>query len=509
MLARRAGRPKAAEGLPGERSGSPSSSSQSGCATVGPGAPVARSKLAGPAADGRVAAPADRGDAADGLALEEPVELAAARGVRDEARPGDSVPPASCMLDACASSMPERPVAGVDDPKAGRSRWRARAARRSVPTGRPGDCEQAAAEPERASPAAAADALRERPLRRARGSRRARCRGRPRRAGRRRGRRMRDRPGGSTARAGRLAAPAEASRPAGIASRLCARTSPCALTTASGAVPIRSAGPSRSTSLPGARAAPTTSPRSQVVASTRRPAASTVTRRVCRTAGKSSGRTTAASWFARATRSPTRPFAAMRQVAERPHLRRVDEAQARRSARLPAPAEHEPPSVPARSSTRCGAPQRDAAGKRAQRPRVDADELLVEHPVADDPEERCGRLGGPGGSGRRGGRPRSRAPRRVASRRHYCRRRPPCQATSENPPSTTSTWPRTISASGRAQERDRGGDVVRLDEAAGRVRGAAPEHLVAVREVLERAGLDDARRDGVDADPRGASSTAR
>ena len=35
----------------------------------------------------------------------------------------------------------------------------------------------------------------------------------------------------------------------------------------------------------------------------------------------------------------------------------------------------------------------------------------------------------------------------------------------------------------------------------GRVRRAGPEHLLAVREVLQRAGLDDAPRDGVDADP--------
>ena len=72
---------------------------------------------------------------------------------------------------------------------------------------------------------------------------------------------------------------------------------------------------------------------------------------------------------------------------------------------------------------------------------------------------------------------------------------------SEKPPSTTSVWPRIIVGVGRAEERDRGGDVVRRDEPADRVRRADAQHLLAVREVLERAGLDDAGRDGVDADP--------
>ncbi len=44
------------------------------------------------------------------------------------------------------------------------------------------------------------------------------------------------------------------------------------------------------------------------------------------------------------------------------------------------------------------------------------------------------------------------------------------------------------------------GDVLRLDEPAGRRAVDGGEHLVLVREVLERAGLDDAGGDGVDAD---------
>ena len=76
-----------------------------------------------------------------------------------------------------------------------------------------------------------------------------------------------------------------------------------------------------------------------------------------------------------------------------------------------------------------------------------------------------------------------------------------CQTGSEKPPSTTSTWPRIISASGEQRNATAAGDVVGLDEPARRVRAAGAEHLLLVREVLERAGLDDAGRDGVDADP--------
>src|SRR5256885_14353578 len=55
---------------------------------------------------------------------------------------------------------------------------------------------------------------------------------------------------------------------------------------------------------------------------------------------------------------------------------------------------------------------------------------------------------------------------------------------------------------GRAEKRDRAGDVVGRDEAPDRIRGADSQHLIAVREMLERAGLDDAVRDGVDTDSR-------
>src|SRR5205823_293974 len=53
----------------------------------------------------------------------------------------------------------------------------------------------------------------------------------------------------------------------------------------------------------------------------------------------------------------------------------------------------------------------------------------------------------------------------------------------------------------RAEEADRVGDVARLDQPACRgALQARADHLLAVREVLERARLDDACRDRVDAD---------
>src|SRR5207244_8403510 len=54
---------------------------------------------------------------------------------------------------------------------------------------------------------------------------------------------------------------------------------------------------------------------------------------------------------------------------------------------------------------------------------------------------------------------------------------------------------------GRAQKRDCGGDVLGLDHAArGRARAAGGEHLLPVREVLERARLDEPGGAGVDPD---------
>ena len=75
------------------------------------------------------------------------------------------------------------------------------------------------------------------------------------------------------------------------------------------------------------------------------------------------------------------------------------------------------------------------------------------------------------------------------------------QAGSEKPPSTISVWPRTISGVRRAEERDRGRRCrpARRAGPPGCARGRG-EHLLLVREVVERARLDDAAGDGVDAD---------
>ena len=76
------------------------------------------------------------------------------------------------------------------------------------------------------------------------------------------------------------------------------------------------------------------------------------------------------------------------------------------------------------------------------------------------------------------------------------------QARSEKPPSTTSVCPRIISASGEQRKRHGGRDVVRCHELARRRSRRRPrEHLLAVRERVERVGLDDACRHGVDANP--------
>ena len=98
--------------------------------------------------------------------------------------------------------------------------------------------------------------------------------------------------------------------------------------------------------------------------------------------------------------------------------------------------------------------------------------------------------------------------RRLRRRRHgrpACLRRAddaePLRRGSEKPPSTISVWPRIIVGVRRAEERDRAGDVVRRRRAGRPGSRAGGEHLLAVREVLERARLDDAARDGVDADP--------
>ena len=100
-----------------------------------------------------------------------------------------------------------------------------------------------------------------------------------------------------------------------------------------------------------------------------------------------------------------------------------------------------------------------------------------------------------------------RQPRRMSRPRSPCSNCPNGTrlgyARSEKPPSTISVCPRTISASARAEERDRSRDVVRGDEAPHRVRGAGGEHLLTVREVIEGARLDDAARHGVDPDPAG------
>src|SRR6185503_5606296 len=82
-------------------------------------------------------------------------------------------------------------------------------------------------------------------------------------------------------------------------------------------------------------------------------------------------------------------------------------------------------------------------------------------------------------------------------------------ATAGDPPSARGERPATVDHKRlpadhlgvrRAEERDDARDVLRRDELAGRVAGAGREHLLPVREVLERAGLDDAGGDRVDAD---------
>ena len=75
------------------------------------------------------------------------------------------------------------------------------------------------------------------------------------------------------------------------------------------------------------------------------------------------------------------------------------------------------------------------------------------------------------------------------------------QAGSEKPPSTTSVWPRIISASGEQRKETAPAMSSGSTSRPAGVRSADAEHLLAVREVLERAGLDDAAGDGVDADP--------
>ena len=69
------------------------------------------------------------------------------------------------------------------------------------------------------------------------------------------------------------------------------------------------------------------------------------------------------------------------------------------------------------------------------------------------------------------------------------------------PPSTTSVWPRTISASGEQRNATAPAMSSGVTIRPAGFREPDLEHLLAVREVVERPGLDDARRDGVDADP--------
>ena len=73
-------------------------------------------------------------------------------------------------------------------------------------------------------------------------------------------------------------------------------------------------------------------------------------------------------------------------------------------------------------------------------------------------------------------------------------------AGSDQPPSITTTWPRIISASG--EERNETTPAMSSGVTSRPAGFAAPEreHLLAVREVLERTGLDDPGRDRVDAD---------
>ena len=75
-------------------------------------------------------------------------------------------------------------------------------------------------------------------------------------------------------------------------------------------------------------------------------------------------------------------------------------------------------------------------------------------------------------------------------------------AGSRKPPSTTRTWPRIISASGEQRKTTAFAMSVGRDEPArGRALLAPLEHLLLLREVLERLGVDDPARDGVHPDP--------
>ena len=81
------------------------------------------------------------------------------------------------------------------------------------------------------------------------------------------------------------------------------------------------------------------------------------------------------------------------------------------------------------------------------------------------------------------------------------RRAAAAQARSEKPPSTTITWPRIISASGEQRNATAPATSSGATSRPAGLSRPGAEHLLLVREVLERARLDDAGRDGVDADP--------
>ena len=74
------------------------------------------------------------------------------------------------------------------------------------------------------------------------------------------------------------------------------------------------------------------------------------------------------------------------------------------------------------------------------------------------------------------------------------------QAGSEKPPSTMIVCPHTIAASSEQRNETAPAMSSALDEPAGGRALDRAEHLVLVREVLERAGVDDPARDGVHAD---------
>ena len=76
------------------------------------------------------------------------------------------------------------------------------------------------------------------------------------------------------------------------------------------------------------------------------------------------------------------------------------------------------------------------------------------------------------------------------------------QAGSEKPPSTISVWPRTISASGELRNATAPAMSSGVTMRPAALRSPSREHLLPVREMVEGARVDDAARDGVDADPR-------